>query len=161
MWDTFNPSTGEAEAGGSLCMPDQPDLYIEFQASQGYIVRPSQKNEERKEKKRLFWGHSSVAKCLSFIFFLKICEFIIYRTISKSYLKGNLTCILLHWLHQLYTFDQNVLPSPHTFSLNIIYLTVWFQMSAIPLKKITFQKICDTNRKTRSYMITCFLNIRI
>ena len=36
----FNPSTWEAEAGGSLCVQGQPDLQNEFQNSQDHTVKP-------------------------------------------------------------------------------------------------------------------------
>ena len=38
---TFNPSTQEAEAGGSLGVRGQPGLQSEFQDSQGYIEKSS------------------------------------------------------------------------------------------------------------------------
>jgi len=37
---SFNPSTGEAEAGGSLWVRGQPGLHLKFQDSQGYTERP-------------------------------------------------------------------------------------------------------------------------
>lgn len=37
---TFTLSTLEAEAGESLPVQDQPDLYSEFQARQSYIEKP-------------------------------------------------------------------------------------------------------------------------
>jgi hypothetical protein len=45
---TFNPSTGKAEAGGSLRIQGQPDLQTEFQDSQGYKLRPWLKNKKNK-----------------------------------------------------------------------------------------------------------------
>jgi hypothetical protein len=45
------PALGEAEAGESYEFKDSL-MYIEFQDSQGYVVRPSQRKEKRKEKKR-------------------------------------------------------------------------------------------------------------
>ena len=36
----FNPSTQEAEAGGSLWVQGQPDLWSEFQESQDYKEKP-------------------------------------------------------------------------------------------------------------------------
>jgi hypothetical protein len=36
----FNPSTWEAEAGGSLLVQGQPSLQSEFQDSQGYTEKP-------------------------------------------------------------------------------------------------------------------------
>jgi hypothetical protein len=43
---TFNPSTQEAEAGGSLWVWGQPDLYSEFQGSQSYSEKPWLKNKQ-------------------------------------------------------------------------------------------------------------------
>lgn len=37
---TFDPSTREAKAGGSLWVPGQPGLQSEFQDSQGYPEKP-------------------------------------------------------------------------------------------------------------------------
>jgi hypothetical protein len=49
---TFNPSTWEAEAGGSLSwVQDLPGLQSEFQSSQGYIEKLSQKIKQEKAKK--------------------------------------------------------------------------------------------------------------
>jgi len=70
--DTFNPSNGEAEAGGSLWMSGQPGLYILFQANQGYLVRPCLK-KWRKERKE--WGPAqwqSAYLKMVFIHFIKI-----------------------------------------------------------------------------------------
>lgn len=41
----YNPSTGEAEAGGLPYIEGYPGLYSEHQSSQGYIARISQKQE--------------------------------------------------------------------------------------------------------------------
>ena len=43
----FNPSTQEAEAGGSLWVRGQPGLYNEFQDNQKYIVNPVSKQTDR------------------------------------------------------------------------------------------------------------------
>ena len=40
MVHTFNPSTWEAEAGGSLSVQGQADLQSKFQDSQGYTETP-------------------------------------------------------------------------------------------------------------------------
>jgi hypothetical protein len=45
-----NPSTQEAEAGGSLWVQGQSGLQNEFQDSQGYIVRPGYKTKQNKTK---------------------------------------------------------------------------------------------------------------
>lgn len=47
----FNPKTGEAEAGGALCVQGQPIVHGEFQVSQGYVARPYLK------KKNYFFLH--------------------------------------------------------------------------------------------------------
>jgi hypothetical protein len=47
----FNPSTREAEAGGFLSS-GQTGLQSEFQDSQGYTEKPSQKNQKKKKKKK-------------------------------------------------------------------------------------------------------------
>ena len=49
---TFNPSTQEAEAGGSLWTWAQPDLYSEFQDIQGYVEwsclqKPKQEQQQQ------------------------------------------------------------------------------------------------------------------
>ena len=53
-WCTSNPSTQEAEAGGSG-VQGQPGLYSEFQDSQGYIMRPC-----LKKKKNLVFPRKAV-----------------------------------------------------------------------------------------------------
>ena len=42
---TFNPSTGEVEAGGSLWLWGQPGLQSEFQDSQGYTEKSCLKKQ--------------------------------------------------------------------------------------------------------------------
>ena len=49
---TFNPSTLEAEAGGSLWVWDHPGLQIEFQDNQGYVERPCVKNTKKQTNKQ-------------------------------------------------------------------------------------------------------------
>ena len=44
----FNPSTWEAEAGGSLSVQDQPGLHSEFQDSWSYRETLYQKDGEKK-----------------------------------------------------------------------------------------------------------------
>jgi hypothetical protein len=48
----FNPSTQEAEAGGSLCVWGQPGLYKEFQDRQSHIVRLYFKSKQNKRKEK-------------------------------------------------------------------------------------------------------------
>ena len=47
---SFNPSTLEAEAGGSLWVQGQPGLQNEFQNSQGYIAKTWLKKKKKKKK---------------------------------------------------------------------------------------------------------------
>ena len=49
---TINPSTQEAEAGGSLCFHGQPGLQSEFQVSQGYTEKPCLKKPKENESVR-------------------------------------------------------------------------------------------------------------
>jgi hypothetical protein len=67
---TFNASTWEAEAGGSLWVGGQPGLQSEFQDSQGYTEKPCL--EEEKKKNHLFWvnrltSHSSFSFVLQLL----------------------------------------------------------------------------------------------
>ena len=52
----FDPSTQEAEAGGSLCVQGQPGLHREFQDGQGYIVRPCLKKQTKSPRKDVSFG---------------------------------------------------------------------------------------------------------
>ena len=45
----FNPSTGEAEAGGFL---SQPGLQSEFQDSQGYTEKPCLEKPKEREREK-------------------------------------------------------------------------------------------------------------
>lgn len=55
----FNPSTEEAEAGGSLSW--KPGLSTEFQDSQSYMgeTLPGNQKEKKKKKKKTFPSHSN------------------------------------------------------------------------------------------------------
>ena len=52
MAQAFNPSTWEAEIGGSLWVWGQPGLQSKFQDSQGYTEKPCLKKPIKKEKER-------------------------------------------------------------------------------------------------------------
>jgi hypothetical protein len=56
-WLTFNPSTGEAEAGWSLRAPGQPDLKSEFQDSQGFTEKPCLKKQTNKQTNKQTFVH--------------------------------------------------------------------------------------------------------
>lgn len=53
---SFKPCTWETEAGGSLWVWWQFDLYSKFQESQGYIERPCIKQTNKSLNKMLLWG---------------------------------------------------------------------------------------------------------
>jgi hypothetical protein len=48
----FNPSTWEAKASESLCVPGQPGLQSEYQESQGYTEKPCLKQTKQINKLR-------------------------------------------------------------------------------------------------------------
>jgi hypothetical protein len=79
---TFNPSTPEAEAGGSLRMWGQPGLQNEFQDSQGWAEKPHLKKQNTKQtiqQTKMVWGFKSSEVLVSVI--NKTTKY----TISKSY----------------------------------------------------------------------------
>jgi hypothetical protein len=53
MAHPFNPSTGKAEAIGSLGVQGQLGLQSNFQHSQGYTAKPCLKNNNKKKKNLL------------------------------------------------------------------------------------------------------------
>jgi hypothetical protein len=50
LWSGFNPSTREAEAGGSLRGRDQPGLHRKFQDNQDYTEKPCLRKQKQKQK---------------------------------------------------------------------------------------------------------------
>ena len=61
---TFNPSTQEAEAGGSLWVQDQPGLHSEFQDSQGCYTEKSCLEKKKKQKQKQTNKQNSLCKGL-------------------------------------------------------------------------------------------------
>jgi hypothetical protein len=57
----FNPSTGEAEAGGFLS--SRPGLQSEFQGSQGYTEKPCLEEQKKKKKKKSVSHHAWLTFC--------------------------------------------------------------------------------------------------
>ena len=51
-WHTFNPSTQDVEAGGSLWVRGQHSLHSKFQDSQSYVVRPCLAKQKTKNKNK-------------------------------------------------------------------------------------------------------------
>ena len=65
---TFNPSTQEAEVGGSLRVWGQPGLQPELQNSQGYMEKPYLKNKQTTPKHPYILHTQSILNINTYIY---------------------------------------------------------------------------------------------